>query len=56
MNTVPREVTVEENHKDMAHGTEGQQEVALVELGAVTDTKGGVFGSKPDSGNGVTNF
>jgi hypothetical protein len=56
MNTVPRDVTVEENHKDMAHGTEGQPEAALVELGAVSDTKGGIWGSKPDNGNGLQNL
>ncbi|HEX5459558.1 MAG TPA: hypothetical protein VFX20_06260 [Steroidobacteraceae bacterium] len=31
-----------------------QQDAALVELGKVSDTRGGFFGSKMDSGAGLT--
>ena len=31
-------------------------DAALVELGKVSDTKGGWIGVKPDSGFGVTNY
>jgi hypothetical protein len=31
-----------------------EQEAALVELGKVSDTRGGFFGSKMDSGAGLT--
>ena len=31
-----------------------QQDAALVELGKVSDTRGGFFGYKPDTGAGLT--
>jgi hypothetical protein len=56
MNTVPRDATNQENHTEVVHAAEGPQEVALVELGAVSETRGGVIGQKPDPGNGVWQY
>ena len=56
MNTVPREVTSDEIHKEVVHGAEGQQDETLVEMGAVSETKGGVFGAKFDGGAGYQSF
>lgn len=49
MNANPSELVSSEEHTDVVHETDD-----LVEVGAVTETKGGFFGHSPDGGLGVT--
>jgi hypothetical protein len=49
MNSIPSELVSPEEHTDVVHETED----GLVEVGAVTQTKGGVYGPKMDSGLGL---
>ena len=46
-------VRVEEN-VETARQEKTEADIALVELGKVSDTKGGWFGAKNDSGAGLT--
>ena len=50
MNTIPNERTGREENTEVVHETED----GLVEVGAVTETKGGVIGPKPDNGAGLS--
>jgi hypothetical protein len=46
MNANPSELVSLEEHTDVVH------EMELVEVGAVSETKGGFFGNSPDNGAG----
>jgi len=46
MNAIPNESVIQEQDTDVVHETED----ALVEVGAVTETKGGFFGGFFDPG------
>ena len=48
MNANPSELVVTEEHTDVVHETD------LVEVGAVSETKGSALGIAPDGGNGLT--
>jgi hypothetical protein len=48
MNTNPSELVSREEHTEVVHETED----GLVEVGAVSETKGGIYGAKNDSGLG----
>ncbi len=52
MNTVPGEVMNKEEHTEVVH--EGEREEGLVEMGAVSETKGGPLGAKWDNGLGAS--
>jgi hypothetical protein len=54
MNTVPGEVMNKAEHTEVVH--EGEKEEGLVEMGAVSETKGGPFGAKFESGFGTQYF
>lgn len=51
MNTIPESTIPKENADAVADQT---AEDELVEVGAVSETKGGFFGHSPDGGLGVT--
>ena len=46
MNAIPKKLVTEEKDTEVVHETED----SLVEVGAVTETKGGFFGSNTDTG------
>jgi len=48
MNTNPNELVSQEEHTEVVHETKD----GLVEVGAVSETKGGVYGVKNDTGMG----
>jgi hypothetical protein len=48
MNAIPSEKVCQDENMDVVHETED----ALVEVGAVSDTKGGLMGVHPDNGGG----
>ncbi len=48
MNAIPNELVGQERDTDVVH----EAEDALVEVGAVTETKSGPWGPNPDNGNG----
>jgi hypothetical protein len=50
VNSVPNELVSREEHSEEVHETQD----GLVEVGAVTETKGGVYGPKTDTGVGLT--
>jgi hypothetical protein len=52
MNTNPNELVSQEEHTEVVH----EAEDGLVEMGAVSETKGGLWGSKLDNGNGFQVF
>jgi hypothetical protein len=52
MNTNPNELVSREEHTEVVHETQD----GLVEVGAVSETKGGVWGSKMDNGAGLQVF
>jgi hypothetical protein len=52
MNTNPNELVSREEHTEVVHETED----GLVEVGAVSETKGGIYGNKFDNGNGLQVF
>jgi hypothetical protein len=52
MNTNPNELVSREEHTEVVHETQD----GLVEVGAVSETKGGVYGSKMDIGAGLQVF
>ena len=54
MNTVPGEVTNKEEHTEVVHAGDGKAEDGLVEMGAVSETKGGPWGVKGDVGLGLS--
>jgi hypothetical protein len=49
MNSVPDELVSQEEHTEVVH----ENEDGLVEVGAVTETKGGPYGPKLDNGIGL---
>jgi hypothetical protein len=51
MNAVPGDSIGQDVHTEVAR--EGDKEEGLVEMGTVSETKGGWFGNKPDSGFGA---
>jgi hypothetical protein len=52
MNTDPNELVSREEHTEVVHETQE----GLIEVGAVSETKGGVWGSKMDIGAGLQVF
>lgn len=52
MNTIPSEFAGQEKDTDVVHETGDE----LVEVGAVTETKSGFFGTFSDSGGGFRSF
>jgi hypothetical protein len=52
MNTNPNELVSQAEHTEVVHEVED----GLVEMGAVSETKGGLFGTKLDGGIGMQTF
>jgi len=52
MNTNPSELVSREEHTEVVHETQD----GLIEIGAVSETKGGLYGSKMDNGAGFQVF